>query len=522
MKNFAAVVQPFTKLFLTLLLTLCAAGLYAQLGTLSVQGVLTKADGTAVDDGSYTLKFRLWKDPNSTDNSLKVHEEDLTVETTGGVYSTILGLNTPFGPSATFADVYYLGVTFGSSELLPRPRLTAAPYAMGLLGGSNIIAGAGNITVDGVLSDSYAFKSSGNSGMFWSGETSFKHAGNTRLLIGSNGSNYFTGATFFDGRAYSNDGFGYRSGGTGYGTGLFFDGSQNKASIYTDGNVRFHAWDDGKNYYRATNGHFFDVGNVQVSGNVNANAFRARGGAPGAGGGSNNGYAFEGSNGDNDSGLFGYTDGQVSLYANNSEVVYVSNSNVVIGPQLTVGGQLFLNSVQNNIDGHNLEWSAFDPSGKGTKDGRVSINTSSRRFKYNIKPLDEDFSQILHLQPRRYTRTLDPSGPSEIGYIAEEVDSLGMKCLTLYEDEDKKIPLSINYKKMVMFTNEIVKMHHTEIEKMKAEIAALTAEKNAFRTENDTLRAANSALQTNQAEFSTQLNALSKRLQAIEAVTGNR
>ncbi len=225
MKNFASAVHSIAKVFLTLLLTVCAVGLYAQLGTLSVQGVLTKADGTAVDDGTYTLKFRLWKDPNSTNNADKVHEEDLSVETTGGVYSVILGLNTPFGPSATFAEVYYLGVTFGSSELLPRPRLTAAPYAMGLLGGSNIIAGAGNITVDGVLSDNYRFKSSATSGMFWEGETKFKHNAATRLLIGSNGSNYVSGPTLFDNTASSSVGFGYHSGNTAYGTGLFFDGT---------------------------------------------------------------------------------------------------------------------------------------------------------------------------------------------------------------------------------------------------------------------------------------------------------
>ncbi|MBK9337192.1 MAG: hypothetical protein IPM98_11705 [Lewinellaceae bacterium] len=110
----------------------------------------------------------------------------------------------------------------------------------------------------------------------------------------------------------------------------------------------------------------------------------------------------------------------------------------------------------------------------------------------------------------------------EIGYIAEEVDSLGIKSLVLYEDAAKKIPLSINYKKMVIYTNEIVKMHHAEIEKLKAEVAALSAEKNALRTENNSLRATNAALQTNQTEFGAQLNALSKRVQAMEAVTGNR
>jgi hypothetical protein len=524
MKNFVSVVQSVTKLILTLLLTLCAVGLYAQLGTLSVQGVLTKADGTAVEDGSYTIEFSLWKNETSGNTADRVHVENITTQTTGGVYSVILGLATPFGPAATFAEVYYLGIKYGSTELLPRPRLTAAPYAMGLLGGSNIIAGAGDITVDGILSDKYAFKSSATSGMFWEGETKLKHAGATRLLIGGNGSNYFTGATFFNagtqttGRVSTNDGFGFQSGGTPYSTGLFFNG-KDRATIYTDGTVRFHAWDDGKNYYRATNGHVFDVGSVSVSGNVNANAFRARGGAPGSSGANNNGYAFEGNGGDTDSGMFSNGDGQVSLYANDVHAMRVQGNLVEIYPRLNVGGRLHLYNVPNDIDGHNLEW---NPPGTEGSDWGVTINTSSRRFKHNIVPLDEDFSQVLHLQPKRYTRKLDPNSSKEIGYIAEEVDSLGMKCLVLYEDAAKKIPLSINYKKMVIFTNEIVKMHHAEIEKLKAEVAALTAEKNTLRTENNSLRATNAALQTNQTEFSAQLNALSKRMQAMEAVTGNR
>ena len=58
---------------------------------------------------------------------------------------------------------------------------------------------------------------------------------------------------------------------------------------------------------------------------------RARGGAPGGGGTSNNGYAFNGA-GDTDSGMFSSADGQVEFYTNNSERVRItSTGNVGIG-----------------------------------------------------------------------------------------------------------------------------------------------------------------------------------------------
>lgn len=509
MKNFASAFYSIAKLSLTFLLLVSATGLYAQLGTLSVQGVLTKADGTAVDDGTYTLKFALWKDPSSTNVADRVHEESLSVETTGGVYSAILGLSTPFGPSATFAEVYYLGVTFGSSELLPRPRLTAAPYAMGLLGGSNIIAGAGNITVDGVLSDSYGFKSSPTSGMFWAGETNFKHAGATRLLIGSNGSNYFTGATFFNagtqttGRVSTNDGFGFQSGGTAFSTGLFFD-TKDRATIYTDGTVRFHAWNDGNNYYRTSNLHLFDQGsvqmnnNLQVNGFINCNSFVRSGGT----------FTFTN---DDDSGMYSTQDGVLQFRVNGLRVAEFRSPTGYTNNQ-SVPSSVYFFGVQKGPDNPQVEWDEVT--------GQLQVDNSSRRYKRNIQPLMDNFALLLKAEPKLYNRVGYSDDLFEAGYIAEEFDSLGLTRLVHYNSLGEII--GVNYKKISLYLNEIVKVHHADIEKMKAEMTGLNAEINALRAENEKLRAANAALQTNQSEFSAQLNALAKRMQAMETLSGNR
>ena len=122
--------------------------LAAQTAALSVQGVLRKNDGKAVDDGTYTLKFRLWKHPTSTSLSDKVWEDTFTdVEIAGGVYNVLLG--TGLQPlDAPFDQPYYLGVSMSSgSELQPRPLLTSAPFVLSLQGESNILPSTGPMGV---------------------------------------------------------------------------------------------------------------------------------------------------------------------------------------------------------------------------------------------------------------------------------------------------------------------------------------------------------------------------------------
>ncbi|MFN0014907.1 MAG: tail fiber domain-containing protein [Saprospiraceae bacterium] len=541
MNHVASSAHIFAKYFLTLLLILSAAGLYAQLGTLSVQGVLTKSDGTAVDDATYTLKFRLWKDPSSTNPADKVHEEDLMVETTGGVYSTILGLTTPFGPSATFAEVYYLGVNFGSSELLPRPRLTAAPYAMGLLGGSNVIAGAGNITVDGVLSDSYKFKSSPTSGMFWeSPDAKLKLNGADRLLIGNNGTNYFTGSTVFNnetsttGRVNSSVGFGYNA----TGTGLFFDGTENKASIYTTGNVRFHAWDDGKNYYRATNGHLFDVGGVQVSNNLLVNGRTNLGG----GGPNRATLTVDATALDisdfvtpilNTTFLFsqavwlplplpnGYG---VSIYAN--------------GPVLSTGFFMTSDARIKNIIGQSNRANDLELLNKIKITDYTYIDKKTKGNKVHKKVIAQEVAQVY---PEAVMLTTDvvpdiyQYAPIKAGRVEIKNNLKAGEKVQLMLGREKKIlevlaadaegfSIPTTWEGLTfVYGREVNDFHSVDYEALSTLNISATQELaqkvERLEAENAALRA---KLEANQTEFSAQLNALSKRVQAMEAMTGNR
>lgn len=139
--------------FTVILAVVFAAGiapLHAQNNAaLTVQGILKKSDGSAVPDDVYTLKFAFY-DAEAGGN--KVWEETINdVETTGGVYSAVLGVGgTPL--NAPFDKPYYLSVKIGNSsqELLPRPRLSAAPYALALRGQDNVVPSTGNIQAYGL------------------------------------------------------------------------------------------------------------------------------------------------------------------------------------------------------------------------------------------------------------------------------------------------------------------------------------------------------------------------------------
>jgi hypothetical protein len=113
--------------------------------TLSVQGILKKASGIALEDGEYPITFKIYV-VDST--QVKWMETQPEVEVISGIYSVILGVVTPL--SLPFDKDYELGISIGSQEMRPRVKLTSAPYALALRGSTNQFPSSGQVLADRV------------------------------------------------------------------------------------------------------------------------------------------------------------------------------------------------------------------------------------------------------------------------------------------------------------------------------------------------------------------------------------
>ncbi|MDX2133751.1 MAG: hypothetical protein SFV52_03160 [Saprospiraceae bacterium] len=257
-----------------------AVGAHAQTAKLSIQGILKKLDGNAVDNGTYTLRFRLYTQESGGTSIWEETQSD--IEVNNGIYSAVLGSAQPL--NVAFDTTYWLGVAVGGGpEMTPRAELTTAPYALSLIGQTNKFPSTGRVEADSIV---------------------------TRKLRGNGGP-------------------------------------------------------------------------LPVEG-----AILARGGAPGSNNSNNNGFAFQGNSGDNDSGLFSTAQGSVSLYSNNTEVLKISAVSGSSTQLIDLNGRVNTNLTMNSGDAiqyHNgsetiKDWRLVDTddfTGGATENWQVSTGLYS-------------------------------------------------------------------------------------------------------------------------------------------------
>lgn len=95
---------------------------------ISYQGMIVGAGGQPIADGNHTLELRIY---DAATGSAPLHTESHNAVTQGGIFSVVMGLQTPFPTSLVFDRQYWLGVAVdGTSEMSPRTALTSAPYAL--------------------------------------------------------------------------------------------------------------------------------------------------------------------------------------------------------------------------------------------------------------------------------------------------------------------------------------------------------------------------------------------------------
>jgi hypothetical protein len=104
--------------------------------------------------------------------------------------------------------------------------------------------------------------------------------------------------------------------------------------------------------------------------------------------------------------------------------------------------------------------------------GKLGAQVSSRRFKDEIKPMEEISEVIYRLKPVsfRYKPEIEPTRPPGFGLIAEDVDKINPDLVT--RDKEGK-PYSVRYDQVnAMLLNEFLK-EHRKVEKHRATIAEL-------------------------------------------------
>jgi hypothetical protein len=108
--------------------------------------------------------------------------------------------------------------------------------------------------------------------------------------------------------------------------------------------------------------------------------------------------------------------------------------------------------------------------------GKLGTTQSSRRFKDDIKPMDETSETLFSLKPVtfRYKKEIDPVGTSQFGLVAEEVEKVNPD-LVVRDKEGK--PCSVRYDQVnAMLLNEFLKEHRTVQEQR----AAITRQRKDF------------------------------------------
>jgi hypothetical protein len=110
--------------------------------------------------------------------------------------------------------------------------------------------------------------------------------------------------------------------------------------------------------------------------------------------------------------------------------------------------------------------------------GRLGTMTSSKRFKQDIKPMDNVSEGLYSLKPVcfRYKKEFDPVGASQLGLVAEDVEKVNPD-LIIHDKEGK--PYTVRYEQInTMLLNEFLKAHR-KIQEQEATITQLKKEMEA-------------------------------------------
>jgi hypothetical protein len=99
--------------------------------------------------------------------------------------------------------------------------------------------------------------------------------------------------------------------------------------------------------------------------------------------------------------------------------------------------------------------------------------TSSIRYKENIENISYGLDEVMQLRAVTFNYKSDPTAPRSVGFIAEEVDAIGLKELVSYNEENK--PETVHYELMTSLLTKAIQEQQALIQNQQAMIEALEA-----------------------------------------------
>jgi hypothetical protein len=190
----------------------------------------------------------------------------------------------------------------------------------------------------------------------------------------------------------------------------------------------------------------------------------------------------------------------IALGAFAGDLVTTANNVIAIGrPGENADNTCFIGQIRGvtvgNADGINV---IID------SDGQLGTSNSSRRFKKDIKPMDQTSEAILALKPVmfHYKKCDTKTQPPQFGLIAEEVGEVNPDLIV--RDADGQ-PLSVRYDAInAMLLNEFLKEHRTvqdlktTVAQQQKQIESLTAGLKKVSAQFELSKAAPQTVQNNQ------------------------
>ena len=105
--------------------------------------------------------------------------------------------------------------------------------------------------------------------------------------------------------------------------------------------------------------------------------------------------------------------------------------------------------------------------------GNIFRATSSIKYKTNIKPYDKGLDSVLLMNPIYYKSKSDFDGDKQFaGFIAEEIDELGLKEFVQYNDENNE-PEGLNYGNITAILVKAIQEMNTKLDEQNQTIQSL-------------------------------------------------